>query len=981
MLSNHINYLKHCSIILVLVALFSLLGFKAFSQEPAHFVIGEKELANSDVYSICQTNDEILFVATNHGLFEYRHGQFKAIPVADNQHGNSLFNLKLDNEGNLFCGNLSGQILKLVDGKLELFFELDKDEIGRHLMYEFDANNHMILVGRSSCFDISEGQSRVIYEHPTGVQSLTRLIDGRILIGLVTSDTLVSIHNGEVLSTDVRQFHMDGAYSPYHNHWFKLGGELFNAYANGLIISLDKKTITHNVFPVQNERFYQFDSNEAWALDHARGVRKISLNNNSELINSESYFKNEFISAIAKGKNNTLYLGTFNNGVIVVPNQTTLKHNLSFESGGLNSLTVDRENNIFISTRDGQVIHYNRNTISIDQTNAQAIDKIYYASGVDFGINSAFPSLLYNGTKMHDGAIAMGSIKDVWQVDESSALIASSTGIFKTHASESKCSILDKANWITYEQNHIKRFESILERCKSVTYDKQNSLMYVATHYALLEFDNKGNSKEIKFNGKRIIAIDLLFDKGKLWCSTLNHGILIFNKGKVEYTIDETNGLGNNSVNKAEIKDGKLFISHKSGFQILELATKKWITLGTAEGILNGSVNDFALSLDKLWMISNGQILSLDLNNLPQAEPKLSVFIDSLVVSGRTFKENKFQQFTHDQNQLSFFIDFRGVEYEAEANILYRIKGFEDEWNSVPSTAEIIEYKFLPPGTYTFEIKVQYRDRFSATKRHNFEISPPFWTTLWFYLLLIVFITGVLFILYLVQLKRIAKRNQERLEKQQIETDLLESELKALRSQMNPHFIFNSLNSIQDLILQQDTDASYDYIVLFADLVRNTLNYSEKDFIPIEKELEFLEVYLSLEKLRFEEDFNYNISFNGDKDIKVPSLIVQPFIENALVHGLLHKSGKKNLRIAFDFSEQLICTITDNGVGRERAKEIQERQGNHHESFALEAINKRLTILREQYGKDVGFVVNDLYEENVPTGTQVVITMPFIEQF
>ncbi len=126
-----------------------------------------------------------------------------------------------------------------------------------------------------------------------------------------------------------------------------------------------------------------------------------------------------------------------------------------------------------------------------------------------------------------------------------------------------------------------------------------------------------------------------------------------------------------------------------------------------------------------------------------------------------------------------------------------------------------------------------------------------------------------------------------------LEKELIAINLTALRSQMNPHFIFNALNSIQDLVLKEDTEASYDSIVLFAELIRNTLNYSNQDFISIEKELDFLKVYLQLEKLRFGSDFNYTISFNSTENIDVPSLLIQPFIENALVHGLMHKDGKK----------------------------------------------------------------------------------------
>ncbi|MBG6129076.1 tetratricopeptide (TPR) repeat protein [Aquimarina sp. EL_43] len=227
-------------------------------------------------------------------------------------------------------------------------------------------------------------------------------------------------------------------------------------------------------------------------------------------------------------------------------------------------------------------------------------------------------------------------------------------------------------------------------------------------------------------------------------------------------------------------------------------------------------------------------------------------------------------------------------------------------------------------------------------------------------------------------LSRELEETQKRLE---IEKQYKESELKALKSQMNPHFIFNSLNSIQDLILQQNTDSSYDYIVLFAQLVRNTLNYSSKNFIVIEKELEFLDVYLQLEKLRFEDDFTYTIQSINTEGLSVLSLIVQPFIENALLHGLLHKAGKKQLTIDFTFTDHLLCTIIDNGIGRKEAKKIQERQGNHHESFALNAIQQRLEILKDQYGTDVGYQIFDLYNDQLAMGTRVEIRMPYQKEY
>jgi len=211
--------------------------------------------------------------------------------------------------------------------------------------------------------------------------------------------------------------------------------------------------------------------------------------------------------------------------------------------------------------------------------------------------------------------------------------------------------------------------------------------------------------------------------------------------------------------------------------------------------------------------------------------------------------------------------------------------------------------------------------------------------------------------------------------------ELAASNLKALKSQMNPHFIFNSLNSIQDLIIKNEKETSYDYIVLFAELVRSSLNNSNYDFIPIEEEVQFLEVYLKLEKLRFGEEFNYELITNEIDDVFIPSLIIQPFLENALLHGLMHKKGRKNLSIEFKLEEELLCIITDNGVGREEAKRIKQRRGASHESFAMNAIEERLKLLSERFDTTYEFKVEDLYEYDIATGTKIILSIPFKEEY
>ena len=194
-------------------------------------------------------------------------------------------------------------------------------------------------------------------------------------------------------------------------------------------------------------------------------------------------------------------------------------------------------------------------------------------------------------------------------------------------------------------------------------------------------------------------------------------------------------------------------------------------------------------------------------------------------------------------------------------------------------------------------------------------------------------------------------------------------------------FIFNAINSIQDLILQGDVDNSYSYIIKFSKLVRQTLHFSNKNFIDIEDEIELLKIYLELEKLRFKDDFVFEIETNNIEDLQVPPMLIQPFVENAIKHGLLHKEGQKKLTISFSKTDILTCMVTDNGVGRKKAMEIKNRQQKKHESFSVNATQARFEIMKEQYGDNLGIEYTDLEENEKSLGTIVTIKIPFQQNY
>lgn len=239
-------------------------------------------------------------------------------------------------------------------------------------------------------------------------------------------------------------------------------------------------------------------------------------------------------------------------------------------------------------------------------------------------------------------------------------------------------------------------------------------------------------------------------------------------------------------------------------------------------------------------------------------------------------------------------------------------------------------------------------------------------------------------LIYSFSRQRIIRKQKEELAvayenlEQQKEYEVLASNLKALQSQMNPHFIFNALNSIQTLVLKGETTSSYTYINRFASLIRKTLDFSEQKLVSLSEELKLLEDYLALEKLRFRDDFDYRLEADGLPELEIPPMLLQPLIENSLRHGLLHKEGKRELLIAFTLeAKSLHCLIRDNGIGRAASREINQRQRGEHKSFATGALQKRFNYLSKDYGDQIGFEYIDLIENGEARGTEVRVKLPY----
>ena len=212
-----------------------------------------------------------------------------------------------------------------------------------------------------------------------------------------------------------------------------------------------------------------------------------------------------------------------------------------------------------------------------------------------------------------------------------------------------------------------------------------------------------------------------------------------------------------------------------------------------------------------------------------------------------------------------------------------------------------------------------------------------------------------------------------------------ELEIQALRSQMNPHFIFNCLNAINRFILGHETEAASDYLTKFSRLMRMIMNHSRHPYISLAEEIEILRLYLDMERLRFKDAFDYRIIIADDleiDDIRIPPLLVQPFVENAVWHGLMHKEERGNLTISFSATDdELTCVVRDNGVGRRHAAMLKSKSAERHKSMGMQITAERMALLSGVEMTRPFFVIEDLYDEHgEPAGTLVTLTVKINHQ-
>lgn len=510
-----------------------------------------------------------------------------------------------------------------------------------------------------------------------------------------------------------------------------------------------------------------------------------------------------------------------------------------------------------------------------------------------------------------------------------------------------------------------------------------------------------GRSQMFIENGKSFR--NLVVQDEIVWLGSKDDGVLkvVFDDDQIQeknWISTSTNSyLRSNNIYQLLKKDNHLWVGTEKGLDRLELDSSYRIfnaeSYSYEEGFEGVETNINAGSMDQngdLWFGTVDGLFvykGLDPNPAQRKAPVLRIEDMEIVFTSientpyaSVFENGSFLKpviLPHDQNHISF--TYKAIHYAYSNNIQYRrkLEGFDPDW-IIGSRNTMATYSNLPPGAYTFHVQASIDDTWEGSPLTiSFEIDRPYWDKLWFKLTYYGFALLLILLVIYFFLRRQRKKNQAQNEKLKLEKNLLELEQKALRLQMNPHFIFNVLNSIHNLIILNESDKARYALSKFSKLMRQVLENSREKFVTIDDEISTLENYVQLERLTANADIDIAFFIDDEVDTAepvLPPLMLQPFVENAIVHGFkgMDETGKIEISFKWLEGDVLECCITDNGIGRVKAIQAKAQRENYHKSTALKVAEERLANLNGN-ADFVPFEFIDLKDDkDQPIGTKVI---------
>ncbi len=935
-------------------------------------------LPQSQVLNIIPKDNGNLIIATASGILEYNGNEFTTFIQGSSYKSHAYSKL-------FWSSKLNALFARASSGEAYQVYPKFKPISGPNTFtYENDSAFFIDAKGLVSVTDLANFSSRQLF--PSGVTNATRICHkaGKFYItnqaGLFFYDQKRK-KSRKILDVECYHYKLN----PYDNSVYALSRQAVYKLEDSVV----KKVLDISVY--ENEMVctdLAFTSADEFFLATNRGLYEVN-EDFTDYYSKKSAFPTSFLQALYfDPRENCLFVGTGDKGLL----KLQIKNNYSFcgtqgfgEASSLSSIIRTRTGNVLVTEPGGKIYKMSIDTVypyitaraslaSLSEINNQLFLGTWGKGVLIYREKECVDSLTcpYNLPNPNVHASFQDSYGNIW--------IGTSNGIARgTSAKKVRPFLQGEVEGVIISFYELAN-QSVCIGGSSGVYivDKNGKLL---THLG----------REQGLRGKEVRAF-FEDEEGKLWIGTYGGGLYCYHKSKLTSINDIKNSKLNIDI-FCLASDGYGYIYTTSNYGLWRVNEKdltdfyygrlKYLIPFQYEeetGILNtefngGFQNNFLRTrLNHLYFPSlQGVVITV-----PE-EPsfrKLEPVINSILVNDTVYvSKNE----VLDRNTFSVEFNFSCTSFLSKYNVYYQYKlegQKEVEWSNLQKGTSV-SFKMLPPGKYKFTVRAvdAFNDKNPKECSYQFEIKPYFYETLWFRVsAVILFLTLIMFI----GINRVQSFRKKAEEKERIKRQMAELEMKAIQSQMNPHFIFNSLNSIKYYLSINDQLNADIYIDHFSKLLRDFLESGSKNFIVLYKEMQIINSYLELEKQRMSPSFDFRMTHDVSiENASIPTHLIQPFIENAIKHGINHSTKKCLLTIDFRREgDAVVCVIEDDGIGRDKAKEINKNRGDHT-SKGMEIVLEKIRIVKEIYNIQIKLTVEDKFNKTFePCGTRVQLVIP-----
>lgn len=650
------------------------------------------------------------------------------------------------------------------------------------------------------------------------------------------------------------------------------------------------------------------------------------------------------LSSLSFDANQSMWFGSTQNGIYFLKDLNSFQYTDYEETY---SVMSQKNGLLYVGTNSGKIYAFDqklKKTHYITTDDANQVLFIDFSSSADYNFftTQRFTVQEHSTKKLYK---SFTSVKDIAFQNK---VFVAATGF---------AAVFNLAEKMDYQNVAESSFLMKNIRAKSIAFDSLSQKSYIASNrglhvrfnHQLKRITRNGNDiyfRKIRFQSDSLVGIDY---EGKIWLLKENKLKCIHQQQKF--------------VDVKVIQNVFYFRTQNALYTAKTGAFKK-----IAELTGFHKIKDFEILDNHAYVITKNKIIKLPADLQLKNVEKPVLFVNEITAPNTNITDlTQAINLPFDINNISIHFDLLFHSDSRDYQVLYYINQKKYELNV---NQDRIILSNLAHGAYeiTFEINDPYENITVFKSSPIFiQITPPFWFKPWFWMLCALTLSGTFFLYYNKKMKRIEDKNKLVVEKLQLENKLKESKLQLIKSQMNPHFFFNAINNIQSFIFTKETKTASSYLSKFSKLTRKILEQSEVDKITLYEEIETLQLYLELQKMRFPE-LEYHIecqNLENPQQITLPTLLFQPYVENAILHGLAHSIGKKELGVTFSLAKanQLMVQIKDNGIGREKSAKINSLNSSKSASFATKANLERIKILNKDYF-DVSVMYTDLYDTN-----------------